>query len=232
MLRLLVILGLFICSCKESAKQFTQPSDVMILLEYDVALVKKQQPYCGGTVVKSDAETSTTQILTAAHCILDDDDKPVKYTFIKYGERVHRVEVIRLKREADVALLQVTDPIEQLLSATIAISTPLPGDPLWIVGSGAGVEDILSHGTMSKPNVVSRWSDVKVDIIDGSIFYGNSGGGVFNQNMELIGVLIEVGPQGPMGTGLWGYSVTLTEIIDIMNPGLPYWPPIFVPVIH
>jgi len=193
--------------------------DPGVLLDYNVALVdEKQRPYCAGTLVEYDPVDHVVKVVTALHCVDDEKDDPKEYVFIKVAKHIYKAEVLKIQRESDLALLQTTDKVNgEIPVAQVGKFTPSPGHPIWIVGSGAGIEDILSHGTMSVPHAISRWSNVHVDIIDGSAFYGNSGGGVYNDKFELIGVLIEVGPQGPQGTGLWAHSVNLDEIIALLQ---------------
>lgn len=222
---------LFVCiACACCSRQKTgsanstnpTPSDIDVLIDYNVALVdKKHVSYCGGTVIYHNQQKKTAYVITAAHCILDDDEEPIKYTFIKDGEHIYRVVVEKLQRESDLALLKTTDRVDKIKVAPVGFLTPRIFESLWIVGCGAGIEDITSHATMSKPNVTSVWSNIPVDIIDGSIYYGNSGGGgVFNDKLELIGVVVQLGPQSS-GHGLWAYSVNLNEIWKLVSGLVP-----------
>jgi S1-C subfamily serine protease len=185
--------------------------DKSVLIEYNVTVSDGERPVCGGTVVKS--TENETLVLTAAHCIFDRDKKPMEYGYVDFNDDdKYRVEVIDFNRKQDLALLKVTDSINIKEEALLAPTAPVASDKIWVLGFGAGVDDIMSDGIISKADVQSKWTPkTHCSIIDASAYYGNSGGGVFNEYDELVGVLIQNGPQHP-GNGMWNYAVHLDEI--------------------
>lgn len=185
------------------------------LQDYNVLIHRGELgPNCGGTVIQSNR--FETLVLTAAHCIMEDDETPMKYGFIDTGdENLYRVEVIKFHRGNDLALLKVTDKIKPIKAARIARLTPAIGDDIWIIGFGAGVGDALSKGIVSKVHG-SSWRDIHVMQLDVTGWYGNSGGGAYNANQELVGVVIEFGPQGGAQAG-WMFATHLEEIIKFLR---------------
>lgn len=190
-----------------------------ILTKYNVVVFNGERACCGGTVVKSTPEE--TLILTASHCIWNKDKTPMEYGYIQFdNDDKYRVEVEAYNRNQDLALLRVTDGIEEKDVAPIAEDSPMVGDKIWVVGYGAGVEDIMSQGIVSKSNTKSIHApETHCILIDASVYYGNSGGGVYNDDNELIGVVIQIGPQHPT-QGLWAYAVHPEEIKEFLAPYL------------
>lgn len=187
-------------------------SDVRLLTDLNVVVMDNSKvPLCGGTLINHKNKVS---VLTALHCVADDNDDIIPYGFIKFGPEIYKVKVVKFTRAQDLALLSVVDQTEPLPVAGIGKQIAL-GEEVWIIGFGAGQEDILSHGTVAMPDSTSQWTGTHVSVIDGSAFYGNSGGGIFNASNELIGVLIQIGPSG--SPGLWMYAVHLSEIIRFLG---------------
>jgi S1-C subfamily serine protease len=187
------------------------------LIEYNVTISNRERPNCGGTVIKSD--DTETLILTAAHCIWDELKDPMTYGYVDFNnDDKYRVEVVDYSRNQDLALLRVTDKIDLKLAAKLADSPPVAGDPIWVLGYGARIDDIMSDGIISKAKTTSRHTPrTNCVIIDASAYYGNSGGGVYNEDDELVGVLIQNGPQHPT-EGIWNYAVHLDEIKKFLEP--------------
>ena len=187
------------------------PPDISTLIEYNVTVIYPNTGSCGGTVVESIPEA--TLVLTAAHCVLNKEAKTMKYGFIEFNDNGrYRVEVQAINRQQDLALLVVTDPIETKEAASLSLINPQTGDHVWVIGNGAGIEDLMSDGIIGKADVMHIYFKKQhCMIIDASAAFGNSGGGVFNDDNELIGVLSTNGPQHPVD-GEWNYAIHLDEI--------------------
>ena len=69
-----------------------------------------------------------------------------------------------------------------------AVAGPKPqvGDRIWIVGSPLGIRGELSHGIVTNSDDQGSYS------MDARALPGNSGGPVFNQNQQLIGIVIAI----------------------------------------
>ncbi|MHA1470625.1 MAG: S1 family peptidase, partial [Candidatus Asgardarchaeia archaeon] len=59
------------------------------------------------------------------------------------------------------------------------------GESIWICGNPAGLEDLLITGS-----IVSKESNAF--LVSAPVFFGNSGGGVFNRNTELVGIVSQI----------------------------------------
>ena len=198
-----------------------RPAVPQRLVEYNVVVYNLNRANCGGTVVS--ASSSGIFVLTAAHCVINRQDQTIMpYGFISFnGDDKYRVTAIAVSRKNDLALLMTTDTTPLKLVAPLASSPPKVGDFVWIIGYGARVEDIVSHGTVAKENVASYHNtETRWLLVNGSIYYGNSGGGVFNSKGELVGVIVENGPQHPVW-GLWASAVHLDTVRQFLDHYLP-----------
>jgi len=191
-----------------------QHSQVEVLKKYNVIVHRERKAVCGGTIIFSDK--NKTQVLTATHCIMDDLQVPMSYGLINVGDgELYRVKVVRFHRAQDLALLETTDKIKPQKTAPIARLAPVFGDEVWAIGYGAAVEDAVSKGIVSKTDSTGHMG-THVMQLDITGWYGNSGGGIYNKDFELVGVMIEFGPQGGRMSG-WMYATHLVEIIKFLN---------------
>jgi S1-C subfamily serine protease len=179
-----------------------------VLKDYNVS-VNDGIGTCSGVVIQSDE--NDTFILTAGHCISG------KYGLIRVGTAQYLYEVMGSDKKLDLALLYIA-PIYVLPATKLADTAPKFGEDVWIMGNPGGVIDLLSKGIVSKEKHESR-KEGPVTIYDYTGWRGSSGGGVYNQDMELVGITIEFGPQG-VHTG-YMYAVTLDAIKQFMEDVCP-----------
>lgn len=103
---------------------------------------------------------------------------------------VHKAKVLRHDRTHDLALLSTTDAPEHLI-ANLTTSTPLIGDDMQVVGHPGGLGWSYTHCTLSAfreidfkvTKTVGPWVQCA-----GEVWKGNSGGGLFNDRGELVGI--------------------------------------------
>lgn len=147
-----------------------------------------------GTTINVDG---TTYILSAGH--LDD---PTDTFVVKEGELYRPIKIVKVNHAVDLALFEYIDKYCDITIAPIAVEEPRVGDAVWAVGTPAGLEDAITRGTLVRKMGISY-------LIDAKIYYGSSGGGLFNTKGELIGVNVAM-----VGTGtyLLGMSVNLKTI--------------------
>jgi len=188
-------------------KTFHNKHTIADILESNVIVHHLDKPVCGGTIVGFKDEK--IKVLTAAHCVLDDDNKIMRYGFIDNSRRTIRVKVLDVDRNNDLALLETTETIPKaaypIVVTTLRSRMPDAGEPIWLCGFGAGQPDILSHGTIALVDTFSVWTGVKATLVDATGFYGNSGGAVYSENGQLLGVVIQIGPAGV--PRIWLYVV-------------------------
>lgn len=167
--------------------------------------------YCTGVWI------SKNEILTAHHCaqavvdIAHEDDSDYEEGSIstigteihfslwqenrgvdKDPSAVHLGIVTMIDKEHDLALVQAYKDVPEHEISTLASERPALGSKIHVVGHVAGLYWSFVEG------VVSNYRDTldKVDFVHGPfmqmsapVWYGNSGGGVFNENGELCGII-------------------------------------------
>jgi serine protease Do len=90
-------------------------------------------------------------------------------------------EVVKSDEENDLALLKVNYSDPNLSEIKIAEQEPQKGDTVYSVGSPLGLLRTVSKGILA--NKIEGFY-----LTDGTTTFGNSGGGLYNKDCELIGV--------------------------------------------
>lgn len=129
-------------------------------------------------------------ILSAYH--LDDS----KLMFVKDGIEEIKLRKIAGNRKIDLVLYE---PIQELENAKYISFARNPniklGDKVWVCGNPGGVmEDTITYGIFSKILYDPLFSLTKVPmwVISAPVWFGNSGGGVWNHNGELVAILSQL----------------------------------------
>jgi len=196
--------------------EITARPDLETLLQVSVQLAQEDSTkICSGTIISG---SNPYYILTACHCILHDDATPMEYGFIFTPDK-YRVEVLGYDRANDLALLETTDKLPPMPIAQISWIYPSVGDAVWTIGAPNGIADTVSRGIVSKIPTPC-WGGQDCFATDAAVYYGNSGGGVFDTDGQLVGVVVEFGPQGGQDVG-WGHAVELKTINLFLNKTIP-----------
>jgi len=173
---------------------------VALVFQNDSGVIR---PYCTGVWISED------EILTAGHCAagisrhiknLEENDPVdpvgVNINYIVEDEvdqagkvtGLHMGHIKFWTEDHDLALIKVdgiTTPRHQI--AHLVTSLPVPGDKVFCVGHPSGMFWTYVEGT------VSAYRDIpdahgKLIQINASVYFGNSGGGVFDENGDLLGI--------------------------------------------
>jgi S1-C subfamily serine protease len=117
------------------------------------------------------------------------------------GQVIYRAKLIRTKRDRDLALIQIVGPISNTQSAVVAKEVTR-GETAYIIGNPIGLNNNLTKGVVSYvkreiPGQGGYDNTRKFTQVDGGVWFGNSGGGVFNENGELLGVAVMVFKPAP-----------------------------------
>jgi S1-C subfamily serine protease len=146
-----------------------------------------------GTVIKKTNENM--YILTCAHVVEDiykinqegihitgklGYSKTDNKNLIK-GLILYSYEIIKYDEKNDLALLKTSVIDDNLIAIDISETEPEKGDTIYSVGSPLGNLRTISKGILS--NKIEKFY-----ISDNTITYGNSGGGLYDNKGELIGV--------------------------------------------
>ena len=155
-------------------------------------------------------------ILTAAHVVQTAEQLKIRLTS---GKEVP-AKVIRLAKEADVALLELAWVPDNLTIASLADSDKVKiGERICIVGAPYGLSHSLSVGHISgrhaEINTTSGFIRAEFFQTDASINHGNSGGPMFNSKGEVVGIVSSILTEsgGFEGIGFAATSNVTTKLV-------------------
>lgn len=129
-----------------------------------------------------------TRILTAEHCV--DGFTSLKY-FTPNIKISRDADVIAADPDLDLAMLLVVgEPPDHPIA--LAGGLPAPGDTVYTMGHPIGLLYSFSSGEVaavrSMQEITSEGLDIPVIQTTAPISPGNSGGGMFNERGELLGI--------------------------------------------
>jgi S1-C subfamily serine protease len=164
-----------------------------------------------GVVVASDAASQRTWILTTLHVLGPSGDPHVSVRTARTAARLKAVVVAR-NTDADLALLVVDGialpPVEMQDSARL-------GDDVWVVGFPWGRRMTVVSGIVSQ--IASADDQVALEgparMVDASVSYGASGGGVFDSTGALIAIV-----EGYHTARVMPHSAS-ERVVDVPVPG-------------
>ena len=147
---------------------------------------------CSGTII--DAEKR--YILTAAHCV--NNSQPLqnieKIVYDEEGNEIRRdifeASILRDNENTDVAILYAETGPEFTSAADVSTEAPKVADQLFILSNPNAWEYVFSRGSVmdnyfSEP----KYKPVPMMLLSASINPGSSGGGIFNADGDVIGVV-------------------------------------------
>lgn len=182
--RLLVILFpflLLVCSCTPLPNPSQPPR---FELRSVVALVHEDgDAYCSGVQLREG-------VLTAAHCV-DGAQEALIAPLRAYSpednlwHRIEHARVLRVDVEHDLALLDYHNTWD----VGVAQWQPAIGTPVWVVGHAMGLGYTVHQGIVS--SMERHWEDPPQDWFqtDAGLIGGMSGGPVFNEHAEVVGIV-------------------------------------------
>ena len=175
------------------------------LLNYmTVALIRQDQdkqyykPYCAGVWIDKE------YFLTAYHCVSTqflEGQRTISYgtaldaytagTIDVHFYSPRAAKIIHVDVDVDLALLRAEGDIGFHYSAQFNNSSTRIGSTVHVVGHTAGLAYTYAKGYISAVRIVRPFfsdKDVKVLQLDARVHRGNSGGGVFDGDGNLLGI--------------------------------------------
>lgn len=147
-----------------------------------------------GVIIESGGGTPM-KVLTAAHVVDDMDAVTIGITYTLDKKEMY---VAKIDKVLDLALLVAVEPENKSGPyVNLARHGSKIGDPIWVIGNPSGEPRVVTSGIISqnKMYVVSANNDFIIRHmyrITADIFGGNSGGGLFNDSGELIGIVVQM----------------------------------------
>jgi S1-C subfamily serine protease len=130
------------------------------------------------------------------------------------GRRV-KLELVIQNPLNDLILFKAKDELNTVKYINFVDTEVNVGDRIWVCGNPMGIEDALTYG------VIVRKSEDKLKfLVDAPVWFGNSGGGAFNRNTELVGIasqlLIDVRPENLLSQS-YGVIVSIDIIEEFLG---------------
>ena len=217
-----ILLAVFTVSCAQVAVEYGSVNEKVEQAYYSsVSVVDKKGSASGaGTIIYNGIDKNMV-VITAAHVVVSFTKKKKDiYVQPLFDGKLRKVVVLKIDEKVDLAvLIAVEKETKAGYCATLAGGHPNLGDVVWAVGAPSGDKGNITKGTLSnfhndKDDEVFKYR------FTAPIFFGNSGGGLFNSKMELVGVVVSIGAvQMGFSTLLVpgaGYAVSIKDIKKIL----------------
>jgi hypothetical protein len=190
---------------------------------------------CSGTLI----DVKNRLVLTAHHCVsgnitteeqdVDDDGELQKrrvrkletlqvaqYNYDQF-KRIKSVsydaDILAFSDELDLAVVQIAAEIPNTRESTVAVKDPIRGEKVKIVGNPG-----LMYGSLVDSNISSVARQVSVgkkrNVIQlPFVFFGNSGGAIYNESGEIVGVA----HAKRRDTDVLGYAIPASSINQFLT---------------
>lgn len=155
-------------------------------------------------------------VMTAAHVVQTADLVEVEFVD---GTKV-TAAIVSSDPIKDVALLKLDSVPDNATVAKLGDSDDVQvGDEVFVIGAPLGLSHTLTVGHISgrRPYDDSMMQGIQAETFqtDAAINQGNSGGPLFNQRGEVIGVVSYIRTQSGGSVGL-GFAVTMKTAVDVL----------------
>ncbi len=159
-------------------------------------------------------------ILTAKHVVdgvLDGAGISVRWTH-EQETRGRDAVLVRLSDKFDLALLSVYDPTAQLKPVHLSNTNLATGDLVFAIGYPLNIWPAISTiGTCRGIN--SSYYNLSFTFHSAGIWFGNSGGPLFNASGDLVGINVWIDAINEQPYSDLGGAVMLDQIIEFMELG-------------
>lgn len=162
-------------------------------------------------------------LMTASHVVQTADQVGVEFP----NGHFSLARVVASVPSADVALLQLEDPPQDVAPLSLGDSDLMEvGDGVFVVGAPYGLSHTLTVGHLSArhqphPNAV-HLTTTELFQTDAAINSGNSGGPMFNERGEIIGIVSHILTQSGGFEGL-GFVVTINAAKELLLEEPSFW---------
>jgi S1-C subfamily serine protease len=178
----------------------------VFIKEESVDLETNEKSGCIGSGV-SIKYKNNYYVLSAAHLVRADNSV---LTLMENDQEICELEVVKINVEQDLVIMRPKNRnIKPLYYSELADTEPLTAQEIYIVGNPAGIEDIVSEGR------VAFYNESYMVIRDGC-YFGNSGGGVYNKQGQVVGIVSAV-TEIPNGMGFPGYILDLMVRLNVIK---------------
>src|SRR3990167_3339232 len=129
------------------------------------------------------------------------------YLLVKSDDKARVARLFYQDPKQDLCLLEI--PGANFSPAKIRNSQSVKiGESVFAIGNPQGTEKSLSQGIISNLHKVDGGMWLQTDAV---IYFGSSGGGLFDQDGDLIGITAKMG-------GNFGFAIPTQWILDVLQP--------------
>lgn len=165
-----------------------------------IALVKQTEkdgffPYCAGVWV------DVNKIMTAFHCVKDEITDIFLYQIKSDAKNISRLsKLIKIDEANDLALLLVDPRTNPGHPVAIIATDSWDGEHVNIIGHTNGMRWTYIDGVISSTRIdeIKEETPTIVLQISSPVWFGNSGGGAFNDDGDLLGISSFISARGPL----------------------------------
>lgn len=143
-----------------------------------------------------------TQLATNCHVALAGN-----YLLVKIGEQLKVARLTFKDDKQDLCLLEVPNTHFSAVKIRKSDSVKI-GEVVFTVGNPEGTEKSLSQGIISNRLPVKNGVWLQTDA---RIYFGSSGGGLFDQEGQLIGITAKMG-------GNFAFAIPTEWVLNVLNP--------------
>jgi len=189
-----ILLAVFTVSCTQVAVKYGSVNKNVEQAYYSsVSVVDAKGIASGAGTIVYNGVGKNMVVITAAHVVVSFTAKK-KDIYIQplFDGKLRKVVVKKIDEKVDLAvLITVEKETTTGYCAVLAGGYPNIGDVVWAIGAPSGDKGTVTKGTLSNFNKDKDDGVLKYRFT-APIFFGNSGGGLFNSKMELVGVVVSL----------------------------------------
>lgn len=192
----------------------TTPSPIIIvkdfkpnklqILKQKVVIITTKEGLGSGVLV------SPTGVIVTNHHVVENN----KTVVVHFQEKLYAARVVLIDPRADIAVIQIVGDRSDLPFVNMEKDSQ-QGDSVIAIGTPLGIEKFISKGIVSK-EIYNRDGTMEI-LHDATIAPGSSGGGLFNENGELIGINTYQVTLNGVPTGIGGAIATRTFYDEVQN---------------
>lgn len=226
---IVILLGLLLCLsdvvfAKDFSKQYEALDKSVVIIYSDSEQVRTNAQETT-SMTSSSLGTGTLindegLILTAAHVVNNADSLTIDVK----GRGIYKAKVLSSYQPADIAIIKLITNEKGFSFATLGDSkTAKVGNEVFVIGTPYGLSHTLTVGHLSGRRVHKGIiGEIEFLQTDAAINQGNSGGPLFNQQGQLIGVVSYIETQSGGNEGL-GFAASSNMVKRILLEQPTIW---------
>ena len=213
------LIKLFLCLSIFINANYIHSNEIFENNKLSVVLILGDNGYGTGVILSDDG-----YVLTNEHVV--DNNQNLRaalnydYDLNDYDEFIHTVEIIKINKQNDLALLKINNPKTLLRPIKISRQSPLVGDQVYAIGHPDFSVWSYTTGYISQIRDDFEWSysdnfERLADVYETQtpIAEGSSGGPLLNKYGNLIGI----NTFGDEELSFQNFSLTVNEIINFLK---------------